>query len=128
MIIYSLWFYEVEAHRLADFVAAFREGGILYERLRRLPGHIHTDLLSGTENPSGCCRLLSISFFTSFEALLRAEHSAQVQVLAHWLRERTKQCLFLGTFSHFPKPEAGTPSVKTLDPQSTEITPMEAHR
>lgn len=127
MIIYSLWFYEVEAHHLADFVAAFREDGILYERLRRLPGHIHTDLLSGTENPSGCRRLLSISFFTSFEALLRAESSAQMRALAHWLRERTTQCIPLGTFSHFPRPGAEIPSTKTLDQRRKEITPMEVH-
>lgn len=128
MIIYSLWFYEVEASHLANFVTAFREGGILYERLRRIPGHIHTDLLNGTENLPGSCRLLSISFFTSFEALLRAESSAHMRAHAHWLRERTKQCIYLGTFSHFPRPEAGIPSAKTLDQQRTEITPMEAHR
>ena len=128
MIIYSLWFYEVDACHVTDFVAAFRESGIFYERLRRLPGHIHTDLLRGAEIEPGSCRLLSISFFTSIEDLLRAEHSAQMRALADWLRERTKQCIFLGTFSPFPWPEAGIPSAETLDRQRAEITPMEAHR
>ena len=128
MTIYSLWFYEVDGHRVADFVTAFREGGILYESLARIPGHIHTDLLAGVQNVSGSCRLLSISFFTSFEALSRAEQSAQMRAFANWLRERTKQCIHLGTFSHFPRPEAGIPSAKTLDQQRIEITPMEAHR
>lgn len=128
MIIYSLWFYEVDGHRVADFVRAFREGGILYESLYRIPGHIHTDLLSGTENPSGCYRLLSISFFTSLEELLHAQRSAEIRTFAHWLRERTKHCIFLGSFSHFPRPDAEIPSVMTLDQQRADITPMEMPR
>ena len=128
MIIYSLWLYEVDACYLADFVTAFRESGVLYESLRHIPGHLHTDLLGGMGNPSGRCRLLSISFFTSFEALLRAESSAQMRAHAHWLRERTMHCIPLGTFSHFTRPEAGIPSARTLDQLHTEFTPMDVHR
>lgn len=128
MIVYSLWFYEVDACHLADFAAAFRKGGSFYERLRCLPGHIHTDLLRGAESLPGIYRLLSISFFTSFEALLHAEQSARVQGGTCWLQQRAKQCIPLGTFSHFPRPEAGIPSVETLDPQRTEITSIEGQR
>ena len=128
MIIYSIWLYEVDARHLVDFVTAFREGGTLYDRLRCIPGHIHTDLLAGAENMSGSCRLLSISFFTSIEASLCAESSAQMRTLSRWLRERTKHCIRLGTYSHFPMSEAGIPSAETLDQRRTEITPMEAHR
>jgi hypothetical protein len=128
MIIYSLWFYDVDARHLADFVTTFREGGSFYESFRRIPGHIHTDLLTGVQNVSGSCRLLSISFFTSFEAQSRAEQSAQMRAFAHWLHLRTKQCIHLGTFSHFPRPEEGTPSRQTLDQPHTAFTPMDLQR
>ena len=125
MIIYSLWFYDVDARHLADFVTTFREGGSFYESFRRIPGHIHTDLLSGAQNVSGSHHLLSISFFTSIEALSRAGQSAQMQAFAHWLHLRTKQCIYLGTFSHFPRPETEAPSLRTLDQPRTEFTPMD---
>lgn len=128
MIIYSLWFYDVDARHLADFVTTFREGGSFYESFRRIPGHIHTDLLAGVQNVSGSCRLLSISFFTSFEAQSRAEQSAQMRAFAHWLHLRTRQCIHLGTFSHFPGPEAETPSRQTLDQPHTAFTPMDIQR
>jgi hypothetical protein len=128
MIIYSLWFYDVDTRHLADFVTTFREGGNFYESFRRMPGHIHTDLLAGTQNVSGSYRLLTISFFTSFEALSRAEKSAQMRAFAHWLHLRTKQCIHLGTFSHFPRPEAETSSLQTLDQLRPAFTPMDQQR
>ena len=128
MIIYSLWFYDVDARHLADFVTTFREGGSFYESFRRIPGHIHTDLLSGAQNVSGSHHLLSISFFTSIEALSRAGQSAQMQAFAHWLHLRTKQCIHLGTFSHIPRPEAETPSRQTLDQPPTAFPPMDLQR
>ena len=128
MIIYSLWFYDVDARHLADFVATFREGGSFYDSFSRIPGHIHTDLLAGAQNVSGSHRLLSISFFTSFEALSRAEQSAQMRAFAHWLHLRTKQCIHLGKFSHFPRPEAETSSLQTLDQSLKAFTPMDLQR
>lgn len=117
MIIYSLWFYDVDTCHIADFVTMFREGGSFYESFRRIPGHIHTDLLAGAPNMSGSNRLLSISFFTSFEALSRAEETAQMRTIAHWLHLRTKQCVHLGTFSHFPRPEVDQQRVRKEMPR-----------
>jgi hypothetical protein len=110
MIIYALWLYDVDADRLAEFQGAFREDGIWLRSFRRLSGHIHTDLLGKTENPPRSCRLLSISFFTSLDALLLAEHSAEVKAFVRWLRERANLCIYLGPFSFLPEPEAEVPS------------------
>lgn len=128
MIIYSTWRYEVDASQLADFGDAFRAGGILYESLRRIPGHIHTDLLNGTENPSCSNRLLSISFFTSMEALLRAKQSVEMQSVVRWLQQRTSHCYYLGVFSFLPTPEAGIPCAEIAEQSGTEFTLWEVQR
>lgn len=120
MIVYSLWLFEVDASNLSGFETAFREGGLVHESFRRIPGHIHTDLLSRIENPRAYCRLLSISFFTSIEEILRAGQSAEMRAFAHWLQERTKQCIHLGTFSLQPRSEAEIPAVTTVAHSSTD--------
>lgn len=121
MIIYSPWLFEVGASYLSDIETAFREGGIVHESFRRIPGHIHTDLLSRIENPPGRCRLLSISFFSSTEAMLHARQSTEMRAFAHWLHERTKQCIHLGTFSLQPKSEGEIPSIMTALTLSTDF-------
>ncbi|MGC8549419.1 MAG: hypothetical protein ACP5M4_06940 [Acidobacteriaceae bacterium] len=57
MITCSLWLYEIDARNLANFVSAFSENGLLYESFRRMPGHIHTDLLKGADTVSSTNRL-----------------------------------------------------------------------
>lgn len=116
MIIYALWLYDVDADRLPEFQAAFRRDGIWWRLFRRLSGHIHTDLLGKTENPPRSCRLLSISFFTSLDALLLAEHSSEVRAFVRWLRERTDLCLYLGAFSFLPEPEMEVVAVQHAEP------------
>lgn len=111
MIIYALWLYDVDADHLAEFQAALRENGMWGRSFRRISGHIHTDLLGKTENPRRSRRLLSISFFASLDALLLAEHSSEVQAFVRWVHERTKLCLYLGTFSVLPEPEMQVVSV-----------------
>lgn len=128
MITYSLWLYEVDASHLANFGTAFREGGIVYESLGRIPGHIHTDLLGGTTNPPGYCQLLSISFFTSIESLLCAQQSAQMRTFVLWLHEQTARSIHIGTFSLLHNSDAEIPSVKIAGHAGTEITPREVPR
>ena len=90
----------------------------MHESSRRVPGHIHTDLLTRIQNPPNCCRFLSISFFTSIEEMLRRTVGRDAQVFAHWLQERTKQSIHLGTFSLQLKSEVEIPSVMTVVPSS----------
>ena len=117
MIIYAVWLYDVDADRLAEFQAAFREGGIWYRSFRRLSGHIHTDLLGRTDPLQGSPRLLSISFFTSMDALLVAERSAEVQACVLWVHERASLSVYLGTFSFLPAPDLeSTSAICTAQP------------
>ena len=123
MITYSLWLYELDSRHISDFAAAFRERGTVYELLRQIPGHIHTDILKRFEIPSGTSRILGISFFTSVEASLYAEQSPEKRLLNHWVREHASHCFHLGIFSFLPTAEAEIPPGNTHQPTSTLPTP-----
>lgn len=125
MVIYSLWLSKVNASYVTDFVAAFREGGILYESLRRIPGHSHTNLLSETQHPPDYHRLLSISLFPSFEVLLRTKQSAQVRAIHQWPHQPAKRCIHLGAFSHLPNSAKEVLSAKTVAKPSMDSSPKE---
>jgi len=128
MITYSLWLYEIDTRNLANFVSAFSENGLLYESFRRMPGHIHTDLLKGADTVSSTNRLLSISFFTSVEDCFHSERSTQMRVITRWLQDRTNRCFQLVIFSMVPKPQREFPSETTPNQPSTPFTPGELSR
>ncbi len=125
MIIYSLRCYEVNIQRVAEFAAGFREGGLVYESFRHFPGHIHTDLLFGIQNTHGCRQLLSISFYTSIESLLRAENSDEMQAVVRWLQQRMNHCYHLGAFSFFPTQGLEIVSMEIAGQSCTEFTRSE---
>jgi len=101
MIVYAVQLYRVDAVHLPEFVAAFRPRGLWSEIARLQAGHIHTDLL---RNPSDSSKFLTIDFWTSINALVRARRSPEVRSFARWLGRQTIDCEGLGMFVFPPQP------------------------
>lgn len=100
-MIYAVRLYTVDVARVPEFVAAFRPRGLCTEIARLQPGYIHTDLL---RNPSDSSKFLTIDFWTSINALVRARRSPEVRSFARWLGRQTIDCEGLGMFVFPPQP------------------------
>lgn len=103
MILYAVYLFELPSRKACGFVQAFRDR---WSTLGKIPGHIHTDLLEDSFHSRLLSRFLSISFFTSLEAMQRAERSTEMQTFLRWGRGETTLCVELGTFSFPPWPDS----------------------
>ena len=95
----SIRIYHVKPSRMTEFVAAFRKGGMWHELARSLPGFVATDLLESRELPQA---FLSIDFWETEDACMRAQDSHQARVLAQLLSDVTISTVNLGIFA-FPR-------------------------
>lgn len=101
MILYAVHVYELPTRNAREFIAGFRERLC---SLRNLPGWIHSDLLEQSYHSRLLSRFLSISFFTSPEAMLLAEGTIEMRAFLGWARDAATLCVDLGTFSFPPWP------------------------
>lgn len=107
MILYVVYLYELPSRNACDFIQGFRDRLCA---LRDLPGWIHTDLLEQSCPSPFLSRFLSISLFTSFEAVQLAERTSEMQTFLGWARDETTLCVDLGTFLFPPWPDFGEES------------------
>jgi quinol monooxygenase YgiN len=94
----SLRIYQLKPAYVAEFVAAFRPGGMWYESARRLPGFVATDLLESRDRPQ---LYLSIDFWVSASACLQAQSSPEFLAFVRLLSTMTVSTICLGAFA-FP--------------------------
>jgi hypothetical protein len=92
---------------------------------RRLPGHLFTHLLRRTINPHSHSGFLTLTFFTSMDAILRAQGSADVQEFIRWLHEHSSLCLHMGIFTFLPRGDPDPQSSPESAPGNINVVPSE---
>lgn len=120
---FAVRLYTVDAIRVPEFVAAFRENGLWTEIARLQPGYVHTDLLRNPFQPS---KFLSIEFWTSIRALLAAQQSPEVPLILRWIRRHAVAAEDLGTFEFLPRPGDAGPGPAGMTVASGSHIPGEA--